>query len=79
MFVLKAEVDGQKKQTPVEVIKALQQFIEGSTLGEFDARLELLQAFHCQVTHMDQSEEQGEFKRYLFLLTIFGLLRIQFA
>ena len=55
------DVDEQKKQTPAEVIKALQQFIEGSTLGEFDARLELLHAFHCQLTHMDQSEEQGTF------------------
>ena len=49
------------------MIKALQQFIEGSTLGEFDARLELLQAFHCQLTHMDQSEEQGRFDRNIYV------------
>ncbi|XP_061479315.1 midasin isoform X2 [Rhineura floridana] len=38
------------------VVSTLQAFIEGSTLGEFDTRLQMLLEFHCHVLLMPQVE-----------------------
>ncbi|XP_066468783.1 midasin [Tiliqua scincoides] len=42
--------------TLTAVVTALQAFIEGSTLGEFHARLQMLLEFHCHVLLMPQVE-----------------------
>ena len=44
----------------VGLLEALQQFLEGATLGEYQARLHLLSAFTCQLVHMAPSDRQGE-------------------
>ncbi|XP_061845412.1 midasin [Colius striatus] len=40
------------------LVSTLQAFIEGSTLGEFDARLQALLVFHCHVLLMPQVAEK---------------------
>ncbi|KAM8954164.1 midasin [Pelodytes ibericus] len=52
--------DGQEEENKDEgtlqsLTKTLQEFIEGSTLGEFSTRLQLLLVFHCHVLLMPQS------------------------
>ena len=34
--------------------------METANLGEYEMRLELLYAFHCQLVHVDQTDKQGE-------------------
>ncbi|XP_063299642.1 midasin [Pelobates fuscus] len=41
------------------IAKTLQEFIEGSTLGEFSTRLQLLLVFHCHVLLMPQATGKG--------------------
>uniref|UniRef100_A0A8C2SW72 Midasin n=1 Tax=Coturnix japonica TaxID=93934 RepID=A0A8C2SW72_COTJA len=43
------------------LVNTLQAFIEGSTLGEFHARLKALLVFHCHVLLMPQVAEKGKF------------------
>lgn len=43
-----------------KLISTLQAFIEGSTLGEFHARLQVLLVFHCHVLLMPQVAEKGK-------------------
>lgn len=38
--------------TSQKIIKALEEFIENSSLGEFESRLNLLFIFHCHVLHL---------------------------
>lgn len=42
------------------LVSTLQAFIEGSALGEFHARLQLLLVFHCHVLLMPQVAEKGK-------------------
>lgn len=42
------------------LVSTLQAFIEGSTLGEFHARLQVLLVFHCHVLLMPQVAEKGK-------------------
>lgn len=42
------------------LVNTLQAFIEGSTLGEFHARLQALLVFHCHVLLMPQVAEKGK-------------------
>lgn len=42
------------------LVSTLQAFIEGSALGEFHARLQLLLVFHCHVLLMPQAAEKGK-------------------
>ena len=43
------------------LISTLQQFMEGSSLGEYTTRLDMIQAFHYQLVQMDPSSRQGIF------------------
>jgi len=40
----------------VEVLRALEMFMEQSTVGEFSIRLEIILAFHCHLLHAAQSQ-----------------------
>ena len=42
------------------LVSTLQAFIEGSSLGEFHIRLQMLLVFHCHVLLMPQVEGQGK-------------------
>ena len=42
------------------LVSTLQAFIEGSSLGEFRTRLQMLLVFHCHVLLMPQVEGKGE-------------------
>ena len=42
------------------LVSTLQAFIEGSSLGEFHTRLQMLLVFHCHVLLMPQVEGKGE-------------------
>lgn len=42
------------------VIAALQRFMEGSNLGEFSTRLQMLYSFHCQTAMQPSSPKQCE-------------------
>ncbi|XP_069462584.1 midasin isoform X2 [Ambystoma mexicanum] len=46
--------EGTEKLTLPSVVRTLQAFIEGSTLGEFNTRLQMLLVFHCHVLLMPQ-------------------------
>jgi midasin len=43
-----------------ELVKTFQKFMEQSTLGEYEARLNILFTFHCHVVHMQQTVHRGE-------------------
>ena len=49
----------QEAQSSEDLIPALQQFMEGSPVGEYETRLQLLLSFHCHAVHMEQSQQQG--------------------
>lgn len=56
------------------LVSTLQAFIEGSSLGEFQVRLQMLLVFHCHVLLMPQVEGKGkEIYTYLFLCVFFFL------
>lgn len=42
------------------LVSTLQAFIEGSSLGEFHIRLQMLLVFHCHVLLMPQVEGKGK-------------------
>lgn len=42
------------------LVSTLQAFIEGSSLGEFHVRLQMLLVFHCHVLLMPQVEGKGK-------------------
>ncbi|KAM5256760.1 midasin [Ctenodactylus gundi] len=48
--------DDDKQMTLVLLVSTLQAFIEGSSLGEFHVRLQMLLVFHCHVLLMPQVE-----------------------
>ncbi|KAL1775570.1 midasin isoform X1 [Sigmodon hispidus] len=50
------EQEGDKQMTLVLLVSTLQAFIEGSSLGEFHVRLQMLLVFHCHVLLMPQIE-----------------------
>lgn len=54
------------------LVSTLQAFIEGSSLGEFHVRLQMLLVFHCHVLLMPQIEGKGKG----FFLTYHALLLI---
>lgn len=59
------------------LVSTLQAFIEGSTLGEFQARLQVLLVFHCHVLLMPQVAERGKLlalplMSYLYSIPIFS-------
>ncbi|XP_038059884.1 midasin-like [Patiria miniata] len=56
-----------KEQTE-SVVSALEQFLEGSSLGEFAARLQMLLSFHCQVAMQPSSPKQIELVSILWNL-----------
>jgi midasin len=43
-----------------ELVKTFQKFMEQSSLGEFEARLNILFTFHCHVVHLQQAVSRGE-------------------
>ncbi|KAK3603576.1 hypothetical protein CHS0354_028005 [Potamilus streckersoni] len=42
-----------------ELVKTLQQFVEQSSLGDFQVRLDMLLAYHCQLVTMETTPIQG--------------------
>lgn len=55
------------------LVSTLQAFIEGSSLGEFHVRLQMLLVFHCHVLLMPQIEGKGEDSFPRSLCTLFIL------
>jgi midasin len=51
-----------------ELIKTFQKFMEQSTLGEYEARLNILFTFHCHVVHMQQTVCRGKHCSFSVLL-----------
>lgn len=41
-------------------LTVLREFMEGSNLAEYEVRLDIIYAFHCQVVHLDPSERRGK-------------------
>lgn len=63
MFNLQLFTLQEEKAEPEGVaglVTPLQQFMEGSSLGEYSVRLELLRAFLGQLTYMDDSTIKGK-------------------
>ena len=55
-----SDVSASPPETGMVGLKsALQQFMETSPLGEFCTRLQLVKAFLCQVTYMENAENRG--------------------
>ncbi|KAM6185923.1 midasin [Rhynchocyon petersi] len=50
------EQEDDKQMTLMLLVSTLQAFIEGSSLGEFNVRLQMLLVFHCHVLLMPQVE-----------------------
>ncbi|XP_075410883.1 midasin isoform X2 [Tenrec ecaudatus] len=50
------EQEDDKRMTLMLLVSTLQAFIEGSSLGEFHVRLQMLLVFHCHVLLMPQAE-----------------------
>uniref|UniRef100_A0A4W3JTX9 Midasin n=1 Tax=Callorhinchus milii TaxID=7868 RepID=A0A4W3JTX9_CALMI len=61
----------QEHMTLSEVLRMLQAFIEGATLGEFHFRLAMLLAFHCHVLAMPQQEGKDSLCSILWNLYIY--------
>lgn len=59
------------------LVSTLQAFIEGSTLGEFHARLQALLVFHCHVLLMPQVAEKGKFLALPVLSCLYSNLAIR--
>lgn len=59
------------------LVSTLQAFIEGSSLGEFHVRLQMLLVFHCHVLLMPQVEGKGKgiyiciFSLYMYFFLYF--------
>ncbi|RMC13256.1 hypothetical protein DUI87_10790 [Hirundo rustica rustica] len=53
-----ANTEGTEQMDLKTLVSTLQAFIEGSTLGEFHARLQVLLVFHCHVLLMPQVAEK---------------------
>jgi len=51
----------------VELLQALEMFMEQSTAGEFSVRLEIILAFHCHLLHASGSQRMTS----MLLLVIF--------
>jgi midasin len=58
--VVKSFTAKQTESSTEELVKTFQKFMEQSTLGEYEARLNILFAFHCHVVHMQQAVCRGE-------------------
>uniref|UniRef100_A0A4W3JQN7 Midasin n=1 Tax=Callorhinchus milii TaxID=7868 RepID=A0A4W3JQN7_CALMI len=61
----------EQHMTLSEVLRMLQAFIEGATLGEFHFRLAMLLAFHCHVLAMPQQEGKDSLCSILWNLYIY--------
>eukprot|EP00062_Callorhinchus_milii_P017796 gi/632970574/ref/XP_007901724.1/ PREDICTED: midasin [Callorhinchus milii] len=61
----------EEHMTLSEVLRMLQAFIEGATLGEFHFRLAMLLAFHCHVLAMPQQEGKDSLCSILWNLYIY--------
>ena len=61
------KTESNETHSKEEVIKTLQKFMEQSTLGEFEARLDILFSFHCHVVHLSQTSQRGK-KCHKFLI-----------
>lgn len=59
------------------LVSTLQAFIEGSSIGEFHVRLQMLLVFHCHVLLMPQVEGKGKgiytciFSLYMYFFLYF--------
>jgi midasin (ATPase involved in ribosome maturation) len=53
----------QTESSTQELVKTFQKFMEQSSLGEYEARLNILFAFHCHVYHMQQAVCRGEISK----------------
>ncbi|CAL1534634.1 unnamed protein product [Lymnaea stagnalis] len=53
------------QKTKVDTLESLKKFMEGATVGEYQVRLQMLLAFHCQVLHMEKCPAQ---KKLLYML-----------
>jgi midasin (ATPase involved in ribosome maturation) len=51
-----------------ELIKTFKKFMEHSTLGEYEARLNILFTFHCHVIHQERTVCRGEACAYFCVL-----------
>lgn len=69
MYVLFFDSKDDKQMTLMLLVSTLQAFIEGSSLGEFHVRLQMLLVFHCHVLLMPQIEGKGE--DFFFLITMY--------
>ncbi|XP_070579649.1 LOW QUALITY PROTEIN: midasin-like [Ptychodera flava] len=54
------EESGDKMEGLNKFVTNLHQFIEGSSVGEFSVRLQMLMTFHCQVIHAAETPDQGK-------------------
>ena len=72
MYVLFFDSKDDKQMTLMLLVSTLQAFIEGSSLGEFHVRLQMLLVFHCHVLLMPQIEGKGEdFFSSLYVLFVY--------
>ena len=55
-----ATENGDKVKSDADVIKTFKQFMEQSSLGEFNTRLDMLLSFHCQLVSMETSPKLGQ-------------------
>uniref|UniRef100_A0A663DUU3 Midasin n=1 Tax=Aquila chrysaetos chrysaetos TaxID=223781 RepID=A0A663DUU3_AQUCH len=67
--MIETYVQEQTEQMDLKtLVSMLQAFIEGSTLGEFHARLQALLVFHCHVLLMPQVAEKGKLALHVLSL-----------
>ncbi|KAJ4439021.1 hypothetical protein ANN_14977 [Periplaneta americana] len=52
--------DSAEVPSTQELIKSLQKFMEQSTLGEFEARLNIVFTFHCHIVHLQKMVHKNE-------------------
>ncbi|XP_071957015.1 midasin-like [Antedon mediterranea] len=57
---LSTDQDVPKPSGIQDVVRTLQQFMEGATIGDFESRLNMLLAFHCQVVHHSNTDKRVE-------------------
>ena len=55
-----AKENDDKVKSDADVIKTFKQFMEQSSLGEFNTRLDMLLSFHCQMVSMETSSKLGQ-------------------
>ncbi|KAK3098216.1 hypothetical protein FSP39_017284 [Pinctada imbricata] len=67
-FLLQLIQSESTEQDDIEVMKTLKEFMEQSTLGEYEARLGMLRAFHCHMINMELDSSKEYMKKFLWNL-----------